>query len=248
MTESHCPHCQTELPEQRAGEALIACPACGRDLMDWEEDEALGSRALLFGGAAALLGIAVWAGVAIATGYEIGWLAWGLGALVGFAIMKGGGFGLKAGIAAGVLALVAIAGGRAASLYFYQEQALDEIWSSPESQADLASLKAESQDYLALRNAEDDGVLREFLEQHDYQTMTGSPEWTDEELAEVRAEMVPRWLMMAQDGGEVQYQKFWRSEVKAQFPLWKIFQMESGIQDILFLLLGVGTAFKLGMG
>ncbi len=44
---------------------------------------------LVFGAAAAIAGAAVWAGVTIVTHYEIGWLAWGIGVLVGFACVLG---------------------------------------------------------------------------------------------------------------------------------------------------------------
>lgn len=43
------------------------------------------TRAMTFAGVAALVGAAAWGLVAFYAHREIGWLAWGIGALVGFA-------------------------------------------------------------------------------------------------------------------------------------------------------------------
>ncbi len=38
---------------------------------------------------AGLIGAGIWTGIAYGTGYEIGWIAWGVGALVGFGALIG---------------------------------------------------------------------------------------------------------------------------------------------------------------
>ena len=56
---------------------------------------------------ASLVGAAIWAGVTIATGYQIGWMAVGVGFLVGFAVRIGGkGLDPIFGIAGAALALL----------------------------------------------------------------------------------------------------------------------------------------------
>lgn len=50
-----------------------------------------------------VIGAAVWAGVVYFTGYEIGWIAWGLGGLVGFLYARGCHTG---GVLAGILASI----------------------------------------------------------------------------------------------------------------------------------------------
>lgn len=61
-------------------------------------------KAVLFGVVAALAGAAAWGGIAYVTHFEIGWIAWGIGLLVGFAVMFG--CGAQAGTTSGVLAVV----------------------------------------------------------------------------------------------------------------------------------------------
>jgi hypothetical protein len=45
-------------------------------------------RPILFGGAAALAGGAIWAAIVGITNFEVGWVAWGIGGLVGLAMRK----------------------------------------------------------------------------------------------------------------------------------------------------------------
>ena len=53
---------------------------------------------------AALLGAAAWGLLAIYADLQHGFLAWGIGGLVGFAVVKGGGYGKQQAILAAVLA------------------------------------------------------------------------------------------------------------------------------------------------
>jgi hypothetical protein len=56
------------------------------------------------------IGAAIWVGVAYGTGYEVGWIAWGIGILagVGVRMAAGGEEGPAQGIAAAAVAVVAI--------------------------------------------------------------------------------------------------------------------------------------------
>jgi hypothetical protein len=58
-----------------------------------------------------LIGAAIWAGITFASGYEIGWIAWGIGFLVGLAVRMGAGEeveGTAPGVTAAVIAVLAI--------------------------------------------------------------------------------------------------------------------------------------------
>ena len=62
---------------------------------------------------------AVWAGIAYGTGHEIGWIAWGVGALVGVFVRVGAGndAGGLSGLIAVVIALASIVGGKYAAVH-----------------------------------------------------------------------------------------------------------------------------------
>ncbi len=62
---------------------------------------------ILFGAAAAVVAALIWGAVTVSTGYQIGYLALGVGFLVGFAVRFGGrGFETRFAVAAAVLALL----------------------------------------------------------------------------------------------------------------------------------------------
>lgn len=61
---------------------------------------------LTLGLAAGVLGAILWAGVVAITNYEIGWIAWGIGGLVGVAVARGNADRHRAAASAGVLAVV----------------------------------------------------------------------------------------------------------------------------------------------
>lgn len=72
-------------------------------------------RASIAGGVAALIGGGVWAGLAIGIGIQLGYVAWGIGLLCGFAVSKlGRGHGTIFQLMAVVCSLVGIAIGKLA--------------------------------------------------------------------------------------------------------------------------------------
>ena len=74
-------------------------------------------RAIVAGLLGALLGAGIWTAVTAMTGWEVGWVAWGVGALVGFAMSK---FtpqrGVQLGVYAAVLAVLGLAVGKVATI------------------------------------------------------------------------------------------------------------------------------------
>lgn len=64
---------------------------------------------MIGGLAGAMIGAAIWAGIVIATGYEVGYVAWGIGLLVGLGVtMLGNERGQVIGISAGGQAVVGL--------------------------------------------------------------------------------------------------------------------------------------------
>jgi hypothetical protein len=64
------------------------------------------------------VGAAIWAAISYATNYEIGWIAWGIGGLVGFFVRAVAGEeeeGFGPGATAAVLAILAVLGGKYAA-------------------------------------------------------------------------------------------------------------------------------------
>src|SRR5438094_255504 len=76
-------------------------------------------KCLISGIIGGVIGAAAWGAVAYFTGYEIGWLAWGVGVLVGMAVRvaAGGESGAGLGVLACMIALGSIAGGKYTAAY-----------------------------------------------------------------------------------------------------------------------------------
>jgi hypothetical protein len=92
-----CVGCEAPIAESYYhASGRVVCPACAARIQQGQQQPPTYSfpRALLFGGAAALAGCAIYAIVAIATGMEIGLIAILVGVMVGKAIRRAsGGFG-----------------------------------------------------------------------------------------------------------------------------------------------------------
>jgi len=71
-------------------------------------------RALIGALVAGAIGAAVWGAISYYTNYEIGWIAWGIGALVGIGayVGSGGQGGGTVGVIAGIIAIASVIGGK----------------------------------------------------------------------------------------------------------------------------------------
>ena len=79
------------------------------------------------------VGALVWTGVGYTTDLEIGWIAWGIGALAGYGMHRGlGGAGdFASGALAAVIALAGVFFGKYATVHFAVERSLGELEATP---------------------------------------------------------------------------------------------------------------------
>ena len=108
--------------EERAAEFALTEDEAQR-AMDFFRDEQNLVMGAVYGLVAALAGAAVWAGVTIATDYQIGWMAVGIGFLVGIAVRAGGkGIDQVFGVTGAVLSLVGCALGNLFTVAWFVSQ------------------------------------------------------------------------------------------------------------------------------
>jgi len=102
-----------ELPAQQTPEAESTIdPLILRAAMQRMRSEQNLIMATLAGGAAALIGGCAWAAITVMTNYQIGWMAVGIGFLVGYAVKTfGKGIDRSFGIVGAVWSLAGCAGG-----------------------------------------------------------------------------------------------------------------------------------------
>ena len=208
----------------------------------------MNTSGIIGGVLAGAIGATIWAAIAYFTGYEIGYVAWGVGALVGFGCVLGARSGSPAlGVMAVVITLVSIVAGKYAAVKFsvqnelsseVLQNALNELEDDEVVISYLADEIVTEQEALGRDIEWPNGVdPEEATRESDYPRdiwKQATRQWNDKSLEEqddYRAQIA--------DHIEANIQVIMNIVSKAGF-------MESfGVMDILFFLLAVSTAFKI---
>lgn len=201
-------------------------------------------KVLVAASIAAFVGALAWKFIAVTFNYELGMVAWAIGGLIGAAAVYYGAEGENAGYLCGVLALVAILGGKYLVASAFTESYFNDIQSEM-SQEDLDAAATGMRDMAQLVQTalENDDNLREFLVEYEYVPETHPDEISQyvvdtqrEQLEVVFEDMEPMLQMNSGDDLEGALGSFATTEV---------FKASFGWLDLLFLLLGVSTAYRM---
>ena len=202
------------------------------------------SVAALVGG---LIGAAIWAGITYFTGYEVGWIAWGIGFVVGGAVRVGAGTHVGAG--PGVVAVV----GAIAALLVGKYAAVHLLVSHELGSSDLVVVTTES-----MQVSIADDVVEEWESQG--KTLNWPPGQsveTAESAAQyppdVWAEAQTRWnaIPPAEQTKQMDERKELIASMTGAFQELATregFKESFSPIDFLFFGLAIFTAFKLGSG
>jgi hypothetical protein len=186
-----------------------------------------------------LVGMVGWFLLIKATGYEIGYVAWGVGAITGLGARVVGAEGsAKLGLLAGLFAFVAIIGGQYLALKSIAEKEFDKIaMISYQEQLDNANAA------VALNTVEE---TKAYIAKQDEVNVS---EVTDERLKEFREKELPKLRdLIAGKPSKAEFvnrMNVFKNSFRVQFAMLK----ESvGLFTLLWIFLGVGSAYKLGAG
>lgn len=195
-----------------------------------------------------LVGALAWGLVAFYANLEVGYLAWGIGALAGFVAVKFGGRGAGIGVLAGAVTLLSMFGGKLLSVRL-------EVWEfigegrEGITQEDYDEHLRDAQTFAGLAEPVSDQDLRRFLVDHDYYDDFAPEDVPAEDLVLFREESAPELRAFAASPDSFEE---WREQVAENLDwiLEEVDYLEAvreglGIVDVLFVLLGVGTAFRL---
>ena len=188
------------------------------------------------------LGAAIWAAIGHFTGYEVGWIAWLVGVLVGLGTaVLGKEGGMLPGIIAAIVAILAVGIGKFAVVNLAVDGAFAQIDTS-----------ATDQDAISLL-ADDIVEKREAAGQTIDWPDTDSEAISDSYPADIWQEALASWNRMPPadqqawiDHAQYQYRtnlQAYTEDVKAE-----VFSESFTPFDLLWLLLAVASAFKLGSG
>ncbi len=214
-----------------------------------QDDKASGLLSLIAPVVAAVLGALLWYLIAIKLEYEFGLIAWLIGGAIGFSALASGARGNAIGVICGLLALMSICGGKYMTVASQQTE-LAEFLSGPDAYEgiDLKAVYAEevidARKYVKL--PDDDASLRHFMVTREYSEFTEASQVTDQEIGLFLEVTDPRLRKIALN--------------RPSFEEWQQYSLSDSIEDLstldlmvdslewidlLFLLFGVGTAFRL---
>ncbi len=193
---------------------------------------------------AALLGGAVWAGVSHWTGYEIGFLAWGVGLIVGFAVSSAA--KQRAGVVTALFACVFAVGGIAVGKY-------GGLWLDIDAMVRQTRDEPISDELLTTYLADQIILVREGQGQ-EVEWPTGVESMDADAAADypadVWAEAEKQWAVMTASE-RAAFRRSVTENAEQQLrdlPLATMLVSSIGVHDILWLGLAVVSAFRLGLG
>jgi len=192
----------------------------------------------------AIVGAIIWAAIAAYTGYEIGWVAWGVGGLVGLGAFMMEGRGAMSGIVCACLAVVAILAGKFMALHAIANQEIDAFAEQGFTQEIYYGIAREAEAFGALTSEEE---YPAFMVEWDY-TDAGTPEDVfPSEIETFKTEYVPGF--QSWNAAPPTFEQ-WKGDNfgTSNLPMMELFMETLGPIDVLFFALGIGTAFRLGSG
>lgn len=205
-------------------------------------------KGLVGGTIGGALGAAVWAAVAYYTGLEIGWIAWIVGALVGLltGLLAGDEASGLTGVAAAIIALAAIALGKYAVIHIYVSKASQQIHSEYKVTDEIAMVAIADQ---VVEEWEKSSKPLQWPEGKTKDEAEGEADYPKAVWADAKA----RWDAM-QPAQRETYKKDLEAnhhslmdEALAGIEA-EAFKRSFDLFDILFAVLAIASAFKLGSG
>jgi len=199
----------------------------------------------------AVIGAVLWAAITRFTGYEVGFVAWGIGALVGGAAARLGGRGAGPAMACAGLAVVSIFAGKYMSATYAIDEARDEIRAGVLGQDVYEEFIEDSS---LVGHLETDTDVKGFMIERRFTNADAVPDVSDEELAsfkddqllELRAALAapPTYDTWRADRGE------WAETLVSLMTMSPVEVVKEELSpiDIVFVGLGLITAFKLVAG
>lgn len=206
------------------------------------------AKALLAAAGAGVLGVALWAVILVVTRYEVGYAAWAIGAMIGFAAHRMGARGFAMGACCAGLTLAAILGGKLVGAQFVVKQELDNVLEQQLTREAYASARSDADALDELGSEPSDAELRTFLVERGFSMVEDPDDVTDDELALFRQETADYLRRIHAESPSYEQ---WREAVGANVSqyaldtasLFGLIRENLNGFDLLFAALGVTTAF-----
>jgi hypothetical protein len=193
----------------------------------------------------AAIGALIWALVSKFTGYEIGWIAWGVGALAGFGAVMMGGRGRAMAVIAAVLALAGIFVGK---VYAVELALGDHLGKEADAALTQEAYEEVLEDGRILESTQPE-AYREYMIARRYSDAEAPGDISEEELDWFVREQVPYLREMTQnppglENWRASRKAWWIETVKSEVSFVAMAIEDLGPFDILWAVLGLVTAFR----
>ncbi len=222
----------------------------GSNIVGSEEVEELTDqlklKTIMAGCVAALLGAFLWKFIAVTFDYEIGLIAWGIGGAIGFAVALTGAQGEKTAIFCGVLALVSIMGGKYMAVEVFKNE-WNTLFDDPEMYR-VAYEEEKSISTYYVEEVHDETSMKVFMVEFAYTEAYSAQNVGDDELMEFKQSTDPRLRRLASNTMSFEEWKILSMAEVQNLSTWSILKENIGVLDVLFLFLGIGTAYQLALG
>lgn len=210
----------------------------------------MNTKALLGALVGAVVGAVIWAGVSYFTGYEVGWVAWGIGALVGGGAKAMGSNDKATAGACAVLALASIFAGKVIAVEVTVGDMVNKVGEAIFNQQYYDEYKVQVAEFHELKSEDE---YPAFILKHELRDMDAEGDVTAEEIRIFKEESIPELKKFKEDQPSFET---WKSEQLAGLSAATkngpstvdAVVEELGIIDIAFAIFGVLTAYKLALG
>jgi len=209
--------------------------------------------AILGAAAVAFVGALVWSFIADTFNYEYALVAWGIGGAVGTAAAMLGSRGMPAGFICGMLTALSIYSGKVMMYQSFQDDLTSQFGSqnSEFHEQMKEAYRAEKRIANAYMNEQviTDSDIRDFMVEYEYTDQIRASRVSNDEVDEFREYTAPRLKEIAEE--DISYEEwanFGLDQLSENLSVHDLIQEDFGIIDLLFLVLGVGTAFQISSG
>lgn len=213
----------------------------------------LPGQAVLGGVVAAVIGAVIWGALVAFLDREIGYVAWGIGVLVGAGVRQGLREGETAVLLCGGLAAASILAGKVMAFQFVGSAQIEALAEGGFTREEYDELKRDAEGFARI-DPTSPGELSRYLVQHQYTEAESAESVSDEEREWFLEEQAPRLSEFTAARGGASYEEWRQSSIDAatramrRLPMKQRLLSMLGPLDLVFIGLGLWTAVKVGHG
>ncbi len=205
-------------------------------------------KAVAAGIAGGVAGAVLWGIIVAATGFEIGWIAWGIGALVGAGVAWGSAGGAAWGVVAVIISVLSILGGKVVAMEIVLDKEVKSVSADVSSRIDsdpefVVSWLADA----IVVKMDEQGKTINWPQDADPENPQGAGDYPPEVWSQAQSQWDAMDAQKKEEFKEtIRRQANDNVKMMANSIKSEGFLASFGPMDIVFFLLAIATAYKIG--